>query len=47
MMKKPWSIASRQAVAPTSASVIVSVTRPSIWNCRYSALAFARLTITE
>ena len=47
MMKKPWSIASCQAVAPTSASVIVSIIRPSIRNCRYSALVLARLTITE
>jgi hypothetical protein len=47
MMKKPWSIASCQAVAPTAASVMVSVTRPSIRNFRDSALVLVRFTITE
>ncbi len=47
MMKKPWSMASCQAVVPTEASVIVLSTVPSIRNCRVSALVLVRSMITE
>ena len=47
MMKKPWSMASCQAVVPTEASVMVLSTVPSIRNCRVSALVLVRSMITE
>ncbi len=47
MMKKPWSMASCQAVVPTEASVIVLSTVPSITNWRLSALVLVLSRITE
>jgi hypothetical protein len=47
IMKKPWSMASRQAVVPTRASVNVLSTLPSMRTCRDSALVFVRLMIIE
>ena len=47
MMKKPWSIASCQAVTPTWASVIVSVTTAVHQELQVLGSVFTRLTITE